>query len=380
MKKKFIVFALTLCMTASLALSGCQKKYVTLGDYKGLKLEKVIPEVTDDEVQGEIDTALEDNATSTEITDRAAKEGDTVTMDFEGKINGTPFEGGTAEDYDLELGSGEFIEGFEEQLIGVKKDDKKDVTVTFPEDYGDDNLNGKEAVFSVTVKSIKQITPATYNDEFVSSISDYKNTADYEENLKNELLASKEEDSEYTLKDDAINAVIEGSTFNGYPDELYEKCKKQVDESNAYYAELFGVTIEDLAGSEEDIKQTVISTVNEQLAIEAIAEKEKISVTDEEYKSYVNDNLEYYEVSSVEEFEQNNDKDSVMSELLKDKVCQFLVDNAQVTEVTEDEKYSDDGEGDEFGDETEPPMDDAETDDSEADDSEAPQSESDTAA
>lgn len=360
MKKKFIVFALTLCMTATLALSGCQKKYVTLGDYKGLKLEKVVPEVTDDEVQGEIDTALEDNATSTEITGRAAKEGDTVTMDFEGKVNGTAFDGGTATDYDLELGSGEFIEGFEEQLVGVKKDEKKDVTVTFPEDYGDDNLNGKEAVFSVTVKAIKEIIPATYNDEFVSSISDFKTTADYEENLKNELLASKEEDSEYTLKDDAINTVIANSTFNGYPDDLYEKCKKQVDESNAYYAELFGVTIEDLAGSEEDIKQTVISTVNEQLAIEAIAEKEKISVTDEEYKSYVNDNLEYYEVTSVEEFEKNNDKDSVMSELLKDKVCQFLVDNAQVTEVTEDEKYSEDGEGDEFGDETEPPMDDTE--------------------
>lgn len=354
MKKKLIIFALSLCMVAG--LSGCQKKYVTLGDYKGLALTKVSATVTDEELQDEIDMSLSDNATEEEITNRAAKDGDTITMDFDGTIDGTAFEGGSATDYDLVLGSGDFIEGFEEQLIDTKTGDKKDVKVTFPDDYDDGTLSGKEAVFAVTVKSIKQITPAVYDDAFVASISDFKTTADYEENLKNELLASKEEDSEYTLKEDAIIAVVSNSTFNGYPDDLYKKKEEEINQNNQYYAELFGVSVDELAGSAEDVKQSVLSAVNEQLVLDAIGKKEKISVSEEEYTKYVNENLDNYEVASLEEFEQNYDKDSTKTEILRDKICQFLVDNATVTDVTEDEKYGEDGEEFPMGDETDPPL------------------------
>lgn len=353
MKKKLMVFALSLCMIAG--LSGCQKKYVTLGDYKGLELSKIIAEVSDEELKDDIDTTLSDNADSKEITDRGAQNGDTITMDFEGKIDGTAFEGGSAEDYDLELGSDSFIDGFEEQLIGLKKGEKKDVTVTFPEDYGDETLNGKEAVFSVTLKAVKEIIPAVYNDEFVSQISDFKTTADYEENLKNELLASKEEDAESTLQYDALNTVIESSKFDGYPEELYKKCEEQINQTNAYYAEMFGVSVDQIAGTEEDVKQAVLAAVNQELVVEAISEKEKLSVTDDEYKQYVNDNLDNFEVASLEEFEESNDKESVKQEILTSKVCQYLVEQATVTDVTEDEKYQSD-EDTAIG-ETEPPMD-----------------------
>ncbi|MDO5422932.1 MAG: trigger factor [Eubacteriales bacterium] len=345
MKKNQTLFAVTLLAAGLLtscgsSSSGTYGKYVTLGDYKGVEITKIKSEVTDDTLQEEIEYLLEDNAEYNEITDRACQNGDMVNIDFTGTIDGEEFDGGSATDYDLDLGEGYFIEELEEGIVGMETGETKDITMTFPEDYGED-LAGQEAVFTVTVNAIYEVTIPEYNDEFVASISDFTTTAEYEEDLKATLLEQMEESNDYMAGYDALAAAVANATFSGYPDELYDSCKETYDAINAMYAEMFGMDVEDFELSEEDTKAAVEEMVYEKMVITAIAEKEKLTVTDDEYTDYVNDLYADYGYDSVEDFEADYSKESTMEELLQYKVQDFLVENASITEVSEDEYYAD---------------------------------------
>ena len=305
MKRKLLLLTTSVCAIGLLA--GCSSKgtyseYLTLGEYKNLDLKVIKTEITDDMIDDEIETLLEDNATYTPITDRAAEEGDIVNIDYTGTIDGAEFDGGSMEDFDLEIGSGYLMEDLESALGDVYKRQE-------------------------------------YNDEFVASISDYATTAEYEEYLKNELYTSTEADNRQTAGTEALSLVAENSTFNGYPQELYDSCKEEYDAMNQMYAEMFGIDVADMEMDEEDTKAIIEEMVNEKMLCTTIAEKEKIKVSDEEYKQYLEDNYEIYGYASAEEYEESETKEAIMDSILTEKVQEFLLENAKVTEVSEDEYY-----------------------------------------
>ena len=209
MKRKVLLLATAIC-TVSL-LAGCSEKdgstessatganastesyeeYVTLGEYKGLDVQLIKAEVTDDMVDDEIDMLLEDNAVYTPISDRGAAEGDTVNINYTGKIDGQEFDGGSAEDFELELGSGYLLDDLESQIVGMKSGETKDLNVSVPADYIEDTVEedapDKDAVFTVTVNSVSEKSLPEYSDEFIAGVTDYKTTAEYEEGTKKEL-------------------------------------------------------------------------------------------------------------------------------------------------------------------------------------------------
>ena len=364
MKRKVLLLATAIC-TVSL-LAGCSEKdgstessatganastesyeeYVTLGEYKGLDVQLIKAEVTDDMVDDEIDMLLEDNAVYTPISDRGAAEGDTVNINYTGKIDGQEFDGGSAEDFELELGSGYLLDDLESQIVGMKSGETKDLNVSVPADYIEDTVEedapDKDAVFTVTVNSVSEKSLPEYSDEFIAGVTDYKTTAEYEEGTKKELLASLESDNRSTAGMDALSQVMENSTFNGYPQELYDSCKQEYDAMNEMYAEMLGVDVADLDTDEEETKSTIESIVNEKMVCAAIAAAENISVSDEAYQKYLEDNYALYDYASAAEYEETESKESLMNEILTEKIYNFLIDNAKITEISEDEYYGDD--------------------------------------
>lgn len=364
MKRKVLLLATAIC-TVSL-LAGCSEKdgstessatganastesyeeYDTLGEYKGLDVQLIKAEVTDDMVDDEIDMLLEDNAVYTPISDRGAAEGDTVNINYTGKIDGQEFDGGSAEDFELELGSGYLLDDLESQIVGMKSGETKDLNVSVPADYIEDTVEedapDKDAVFTVTVNSVSEKSLPEYSDEFIAGVTDYKTTAEYEEGTKKELLASLESDNRSTAGMDALSQVMENSTFNGYPQELYDSCKQEYDAMNEMYAEMLGVDVADLDTDEEETKSTIESIVNEKMVCAAIAAAENISVSDEEYQKYLEDNYALYDYASAAEYEETESKESLMNEILTEKIYNFLIDNAKITEISEDEYYGDD--------------------------------------
>ena len=364
MKRKVLLLATAIC-TVSL-LAGCSEKdgstessatganastesyeeYVTLGEYIGLVVQLIKAEVTDDMVDDEIDMLLEDNAVYTPISDRGAAEGDTVNINYTGKIDGQEFDGGSAEDFELELGSGYLLDDLESQIVGMKSGETKDLNVSVPADYIEDTVEedapDKDAVFTVTVNSVSEKSLPEYSDEFIAGVTDYKTTAEYEEGTKKELLASLESDNRSTAGMDALSQVMENSTFNGYPQELYDSCKQEYDAMNEMYAEMLGVDVADFDTDEEDTKSTIESIVNEKMVCAAIAAAENISVSDEEYQKYLEDNYALYDYASAAEYEETESKESLMNEILTEKIYNFLIDNAKITEISEDEYYGDD--------------------------------------
>lgn len=339
MKKKISLLTAGVLITSLLAgcsSGGTYSKYVKLGQYKGLALDKVKSEVTDETIEEEIEAILEDNAKRTEITDRAAKEGDEVNVNFTGTIDGKEFEDGSADDFELVIGEGYMLDEFEEGIIGMEVSETKDVEVTFTEDY-DEDLAGQKAVFKITLNSIAEVTEQEYNDAFVAEISEFSTTAEYEADLKEQLLAEQEENNLYAAGEEAVQKVIENSTFDGYPQELYDECKAEYDESNAQLAEMFGMDVAELEMSEEETQQAVMEMVNSKMVIVTIAEAEKLEVTDEEYEAYVQGSYEEYGYESIGEFETDYSKESITEQLLTNKVMDLLVENATITEISEDE-------------------------------------------
>ncbi len=344
--KKRMICALGLSFAAALALTGCSSstygKYIKLGSYKGLEVSKIKSEVTDESLEEELQYILDDNTEYTEV-DRAAKNNDMVNIDYTAQKDGEDFEGNSEEDLDIALGEG-YLEGYfleeaEDDLIGMKAGDTKEVTVTLADDYFDEELAGSKLTISITMNTVSEINRPELTDEFVASISDFDTVDAYKEDLRENLLVSMEENNEYSAGSDALQQVIENSKISGYPEELYEENLTLYNESNAAYAEMLGLDVADFALSEEETKEVVESMVYEQMVITEIAEKEKLSVTEEEYTSYVESMLDDYEVSSIEEFESYYSKESTMDELLRSKVQTFLLDHATVTEVSEEEYY-----------------------------------------
>ena len=345
MKRKYVIPLIILA--AVTALTGCQKqnknsydKYVTLGEYTGMTIDRIVTTVTDDDVQEEIQNELYADAEFKEVTDRGAKEGDTVNIDYTGKIDGEEFDGGSDTGMDLELGSDTFLPEFEDGIIGMKKGETKDITITFPEDY-DGTVDGKTAVFSVTVNSITESILPEYNDAYVKENYDYDTTAEYEASLKSDLQEQYDEDATFTACSDALSEAVDNAEFDGYPEDMYDAAKEQMEYENQAFADQLGIELTDLVGEDYDIEEDILAAIHEKLVVYAIAEKEKLTVTDEEFDTYAEDNWELYGYDTKEDFISDYGDEEIRYSLLYDKVLNFLGENNTFHDIDEAEYYSD---------------------------------------
>jgi len=345
MKKNYMIpFAVLLSVVS---LAGCGKKdenpyskYVTLGEYTGMTVDRIVSTISDEDVQSEIQNDLYADADFKEVTDRGAQDGDTVNIDYTGTIDGEEFEGGSDTDYDLELGSGTFLEDFESGIIGMKTGETKEISVTFPDEY-DGTLDGQTAVFSVTVNSISEVILPDYNDAYVKENYGFDTIADFEASVKEDLQSQYDDDATYTACADALSMAVDNATFDGYPEDMYNTAKEQMESENQAFAEQLGIEWTDLAGDDYDIEEDVLNNVHEELVVYAIAAKEKLEVTDDEFNTFVDDNWEMYEYDTKEDFLKDNSEEDLRYSLLYQKVLDFLGENNTFNDIDEDEYYAD---------------------------------------
>ena len=285
--------------TAEVAL----KPAVELGKYKGVKVETEDATVTDADVDAELEKVRNENARELVANDRPVKDGDMIVLDFEGYVDGVAFEGGKGENYSLTIGSGSFIPGFEDQLIGKKVDEDVDVTVTFPEDYHADELAGKEAVFKCLIHEIKEKELPEIDDEFAAEVSEFETLAEYKEDLKKNL-QEKKEASAKRAKEEALIDKISGDSKIEIPEAMIETQQRQMVEEFGQRLSYQGLSLEQyfqFTGSNaksflEEVKPQAEKRIRTRLTLEAIAEAEKIEVTEEELEEELKKMAESYQM------------------------------------------------------------------------------------
>ncbi len=319
--------------------------FVKLGDYKGLEVTyPSVSDVSEEDVQEEIQYELEEETEYKEVKERGAKEGDIVNIDFTGTIDGEEFEGGSAEEYELELGAGEFLEDFEENLMDKKSGETAVFKVTFPEDY-DEELGGKEAEFSVTVNSISEAVVPEYNEEFVKSVSDYETLKDYETSIRQQLEADSKDESKLEAQENALRIAMGNAQVDGYPQKLYDFFYDDAVTGYKNYAELMGMDYEEFLQSvmtEEDIEQMVLEQIREYLVTSAILEKEGQEINDSEYQELAEQMAKENDYNTLEEYEADYGATYIRTQLVREKVINLLYDSANLTEVPYEEYYKDD--------------------------------------
>ncbi|MBR4574485.1 MAG: trigger factor [Lachnospiraceae bacterium] len=273
--------------TAEVAL----KPDVDLGKYKGVKIEKIETAVTDEDIDKEIKREQEANARTITVTDRPVKDGDTAVIDFEGFVDGVAFEGGKGENYPLVIGSGSFIPGFEDQIIGKNTGDDCDVNVTFPEDYNAKDLAGKDAVFKVKVNEIKEKELPELDDEFASEVSEFDTMAEYREDVKKKLAEKKEKEAKDKKEDAVIEAIIKDSKME-IPEPMIDT---NVDNMISDYAQRLqsqGLSLEqyfmftglDMDKFRSQMREGAVKRIESRLVLDAIVAAEDFSISDEEYE------------------------------------------------------------------------------------------------
>lgn len=325
--------------TAELMAGIDVEKCVTLGDYKGVTVEKTIQSVTDEDVQNEIDNALANYPVE---VDQAAKEGDTVNIDYVGKIDGEEFDGGSDQGADLKLGSGKFIDGFEDGLIGVRKGETRTLNLTFPEDYTQD-LAGKAVEFTVTVNAVKEPLSEPTDQWVADNIEGYDNLADYKAGIRSEQEENNEQTAENQVRYAAWTQVIDNCTINEYPETLVEVGKKlyeqQVETYAKYagmeldaYIESSGLTQEEYQSNMEEYGKNVAAQA---LVCQAICDKEGFAIGDDDYQKALQDMLTEYGCTE-DELIQTYGQDNVEQSIMLNRVSNLILENANVTEVQAD--------------------------------------------
>ena len=320
--------------TASVAL----KPPVELGEYKGVAIDKVNVEVTDEDVNEALERERKKNARTLEITDRPVQDGDTVLLDFEGFVDDVPFEGGKGSDHSLKIGSGTFIPGFEDQLIGVNIGEECEVKVTFPEDYHADELAGKDAVFKCMVNEIKAEELPELDDEFASEVSEFDTLDEYKAYLRGELEERRKKEARDAKEEAAIAAAVENARIEIPGPMLEAQKERMIDEfaqqlmyqgmSFEQYTKYTGATKEQMMDQVEPQAETRIRT---RLVLEAVAEAEKLEATEEAYEEELKTMAEAYG-RDVDEIRKDITED--VEKMIKDDLkvraaAEFLADNAK---------------------------------------------------
>lgn len=360
MKKKALILGTCLCMM--FAAVGCSKDSestkneentkneesteskvtVSLGQYKGLEYTLESTDVTEDEVQSYLDSFQKNFGTPIKVTDRKdVRDGDIVNIDYEGKIDGKAFEGGSAKDTDLTIGSGQFIPGFEEGLVGWEVGTTDDLKVTFPKEYKSEELAGKDAVFTVTINYIDSGKREELTDEVIAAndSNGNKTIEEYKEYVKNGLKESKEQNAQNQKELDVMKEAIKNAKFEGIEqkeiDELEEQMKKSYEAQAAqfgidlatYVNIMFnGMTIEEF---NKELKTAADFNIHQKYLINEVVKEENLTLTDEEYKKTVKDYMEMYSYTDEEKFVTDfGGEDEVRNAGLMDKAVAIIVDSA----------------------------------------------------
>lgn len=319
--------------TAEVAL----KPEVTLGTYKGVKVAKAEVEVSDEEVDAEVNKEREQNARTITVEDRAVQDGDMTVIDFEGFVDGVAFEGGKGEDYPLTIGSGAFIPGFEEALIGAQIGVETEVNVTFPEDYQAEELAGKAAVFKCTVKEIKVKELPELDDEFAGEVSEFDTLAEYKEDVKKKLAEKKETEAKNAKEEAVIDAVIAEASME-IPDAMVETQQRQMVEDFSQRIQSQGLTMEQymqytgMTASKllDQVKPQALKRIQSRLVLEAVVAAEGITASEEEFDEEAAKMAEAYkmEADKVKELLGENGKKQVLEDICVNKAVAFVVENA----------------------------------------------------
>ena len=313
------------------------KPEVTLGDYKGIEVEKKTAEVTDEELQAEIDKVRESNSRMITVDDRAVQDGDITTIDFEGFVDGEPFEGGKGEDYPLTIGSHSFIDNFEEQLIGKNIGEETEVNVTFPEQYQAEELQGKPATFKVTIKEIKVKELPELDDDFAQDVSEFDTVDEYKEDLKKKLLENKEAALKREKEEDVVGKIIENATME-IPDPMVDtQVRQMVQEfsqriqsqglSLQQYMQFTGMTPESLTN---ELQPQALKRIQSRLVLEAVVDAEKIETSDEELEKELEKMAGMYqmEADKLKELVGEEEKKQIALDLAVQKAVELVVDAA----------------------------------------------------
>ncbi|MBP5426470.1 MAG: trigger factor [Clostridiales bacterium] len=324
-----------------LELEVAVKPEVELGEYMGIEIEKVEYNVTDEDVQKEVETAAKKNARIKTVEDRAIKNDDIATISYKGTIDGVAFEGGSSDEHKLTIGSGEFIEGFEEQLVGAKLNDELKVKVTFPENYFKKELSNKEAVFEVKILKIEEKELPVIDDEFAKDVSEFDTLDEYKKSIRDKLEKIAQDNTKIETENRVIEKVVENATVD-IPDVMI---KRQVDnlindfehrlshqgvDLNTYLM-YTGSNIETLR---ESFEERAKREVKAQLVIEAITKKENIEALEEEIKEEIENIAKVYNVTEEDFYEGFSDEDKryVRNNVAVKKCIKILVDNAKMSE------------------------------------------------
>lgn len=314
------------------------KPEVKLGKYKGVQIEKIDSTVTDEDVDAEINRERENNARNITVTDRPVKDGDKVVLDFEGFVDGVPFEGGKGEDYPLTIGSGAFIPGFEEQLTGAEIGKEVEVNVTFPEDYQAEDLKGKAAVFKCTVKEITEKELPELDDEFASEVSEFDTLEEYKTSVRATLTERKEKEAKEAKEAAIIEAVINDSDME-IPDAMISTQQEQMVNEFAQRIQMQGLSFEQylqFTGTSYDnmlaqIKPQAEKRIKSRLVLEAIAKAENIVASEEEFEEELKVMAEAYqlEVEKIKEDLPEKNAEQIKEDIAVRKAAEFAVENAK---------------------------------------------------
>lgn len=322
--------------------------YVTLGEYTGLTVTVDLT-VSEEEVQQEIESSIRLSGELENVEDGVVEEGDTVNIDYEGKLDGEAFEGGTDKGYDLEIGSNTFIDGFEEGLIGTAKGETVDLPLTFPENYFSEDLAGQDVVFTVTVNEIQRVPELT--DELASTLSEgaYTDAASYQDSVRQELESQRAQQRDAMASQEILTQIAASSTIESYPQEMVDY---SVESTMSYYesmAEAYGMEMEEfltayMGLTEEELREQAALAASQsmqtELYLKAIAEQEGIEVTEEEFQSGAQEYADQYGFESTDALMDYYGEGTVRISLLQDKVMDFLMENTTVEEVTQEESES----------------------------------------
>ncbi len=320
--------------TATVAL----KPEVTLGEYKGVTVDKIEVEVTDEDIEAEIKKDQEQNARTITVEDRPVAMDDQVTIDFDGYVDGEQFEGGYAEDYPLTIGSHSFIDTFEDQLVGKNIGEDVEVQVTFPEEYHEKSLAGKPAMFEVKIKEIKKKEYPELDDEFVQDVSEFKTVDEYKEDVKARLTAKKESEAKSKKEDAVVDKVIENATMD-IPEAMIEQQQNQMLQEYAQQLSYQGLSLEQYMQftgmtpdvMKEQIKPQALKRIQSRLVLEAVVAAEGIQVSDEEFDAEMKKMAEAYQMEEdkLKELMGDREKESITLDIAVQKAVELIVNEAK---------------------------------------------------
>ncbi len=313
------------------------KPEVTLGEYKGIEVEKQSVEVTQEDIDEAIDRVRESNSRMITVDDRETQDGDTVIIDFDGYCDGEPFEGGKAEDYTLVLGSHSFIDTFEEQLIGKKIGDEVEVNVTFPDQYQAEELQGKPAMFKVTIKEIKVKELPELDDDFAQDVSDCDTLEEYKEDMKKKLQESKEQAAKRAIEEDVVNKIIENAQME-IPDPMVDAQTRQMIQEFAQNLQAQGLSVEQYMqftgmtqqAMLDEIQPQALKRIQSRLVLEAVVEAEGIETSEEDVDKEIETMAGMYQMEpdKLREMMGENEMKQVRMDIAVQKAVNFVVEAA----------------------------------------------------